>query len=197
MAVYKRAGTPWFVTFETFAGDLTEYTTASPIMQFRDLDGASTFTKVLGQKGARNFARKFARCYSSQTREYATPQVDLEIRAETAPLGIYWVETNTLVATGKMGDYLDWLRNDYRPALEKAGVARFQVSRPIFGATAGEIVTIRMLKNLAEIDAGAVLSRALSDREVREIAARSSSLVTSSNTRIVRLRDDLSYTQGW
>ena len=75
-----------------------------------------------------------------------------------------------------MSDYLDWLRNDYRPALERAGVTSFQVSRPIFGAAPGEVVTMRMLKNLAEIDAGAILSRALTDKEIRDITAKSSPL---------------------
>jgi hypothetical protein len=95
-----------------------------------------------------------------------------------------------------MGDYLNWIKNDYRPALEKAGVARFHVSQPIFGAVAGEIVTMRLLKNLAEIDEGAVLSRALTDDQVGAIVAKSVALVSSSNTRIVRMRTDLSYTTG-
>src|SRR5258706_11282027 len=106
------------------------------------------------------------------------------------PMGIYWVETRTLVAPGRMGDYLIWLKNDYRPALEKIGVAHFQVSQPIFGAVAGEIVTTRALKNLAEIDQGSVLSRALSDEDARAANARSIPLVSSSKTSIVRVRTD-------
>jgi hypothetical protein len=38
----------------------------------------------------------------------------------------------TFVAPGRMGDYLSWLQNNYRPALEGAGVAHFQVSQLIF-----------------------------------------------------------------
>jgi hypothetical protein len=191
---YRHEGALWFITFETFAGDTTEYTTLVPVMKFGDLDGPS---KTLSEAGRKRLFSQSARCYTSQTREYATPQIDLDIRTEHAPLGIYWVETNTLVAPGKMADYLDWLKNDYRPALEKAGVARFQVSRPIFGATAGEVVSLRMLKSLAEIDAGTVLSRALSDQEAQEVAAKSVPLVTSSKTRIVRMRTDLSYSERW
>jgi len=193
MAAHRRAGTAWFLTFDTFAGDTTEYTTIVPVMKFGDLDGPSVGTAVLGQPGWERLSRNMARCTAAQTRHYATPQADLEINRAEAPAGIYWVETSTLVAPGRMSDYLNWLRDDYRPALEKAGVARFQVWLPIFGAAAGEIVTTRMLENLAEIDAGAVLSRALSADEVRNIAAKSAALVTSSYTRIVRVRNDLSY----
>jgi len=181
---------------ETFAGDTTEYTTVVPVMKFGDLDGPSVVIRVLGEEGWEHLSRNMARCYTAQTRQYATPQTELEIKKADVPMGIYWVETSTLVAPGKMGDYLNWLKNDYRPALEKAGVARFQVSQPIFGAVAGEIVTTRTLTNLAEIDGGAVLSRARNDEEARAIAAKAVALVSSSNTRIVRVRTDLSYSAG-
>ncbi len=196
IAAYKKAGTLWFLTLETFAGDTTEFTTVVPVMKFGDLDGPSVVTKVLGEAGWERLSRRIARCYTEQSRQYATPHTELEIDNADVPRGMYWVETSTLVAPGNMGDYLNWLKNDYRPALEKAGVARFQVSQPIFGAVAGEIVTMRMLKNLAEIDGGAVLSRALSDEQARAIAAKSVALVSSSHTRIVRMRTDLSYSAG-
>ena len=193
MAAYKKAGIPWFLTFENFAGDTTEYTTVVPVMKFGDLDGPSVVAKVLGEAGWEHLSRKMAQCYTAQTRQYATPRTDLEINQKDVPMGTYWVETSTLVAPGKMGDYLNWLQNEYRPALEKAGVAHFQVSQPIFGTVAGEIVTMRMLKNLAEIDGGPVLSRALNEEGVRAVNAKSMALVSSSNTRIIRVRTDLSY----
>jgi hypothetical protein len=95
-----------------------------------------------------------------------------------------------------MGDYLKWLQNDYRPALEKAGVAHFQVSQPIFGAAAGEVMIRRMLKNLGEVDEGPVLSKALNEEDARAVAAKAAALVSASTTRIVRLRADLSYSAG-
>jgi len=193
VAAYRKAGTLWFLTLETFAGDITEYTTVVPIMKFGDLDGPNVVIKILGEAGWARLSRNMARCYTAQTRQYATPQTELEINHTDASLGSYWVETRTLVAPGRLGDYLNWLRSEYRPALEKAGVARFQVFQPIFGARAGEVVTMRMLRNLAEIDGGSVLSRALGDEAVRAIVAKSITLVSSSSARIVQMRTDLSY----
>ncbi len=196
MAAYEKAGTPWFLTLENFAGDTTEYTTIVPVVKFGDLDGPSVVVKVLGEVGWEHLSRNMAQCYTAQTRQYATPQTELEINQKDVPMGIYWVETSTLVAPGRMGDYLNWLQNEYRPALEKAGVAHFQVSQPIFGAVAGEIVTRRMLKNLAEIDGGPLLNKALNEEGARAVNAKSVALVSSSNTRIVRVRTDLSYSAG-
>jgi hypothetical protein len=132
IAAHKKGGTPWFLTLETFAGDTTEYATVVPVMKFGDLDSPAVVTKGLGEERWGTLSRNIARCYSAQSRQFATPQTELEINRTDAPMGIYWVQTNTLVAPGRMSDYLNWIKNDYRPALQKAGVARFQVSQPIF-----------------------------------------------------------------
>ena len=192
-AAYKKAGVLWFHSFETFAGDATEFITIVPVMKFGDLDGPLAVERVVGKAQWKHFSNRIARCYTSQTCQYATPHAESEINKTAAPSGAYWIETRILAAPGKLNDYLIWLRDDYRPALEKAGVVRFQVSQPVFGAVAGEIVTTRMLNRLADIDLGPVLTKALNDEEARAMAAKSVAFVTSSSTRILRLRSDLSY----
>lgn len=194
-AAYRKAGVPWFRTVQNFAGDATEYTTSVPVMKFGDLDGPPIGLKVLGEREWAKLSRKLDRCYTAQTRTYATPQHELEINKGDAPPGAYWLETTTLIAQGRMDDYLSWLKNDYRPALEKAGVAHFVVSRPIFGAEGGEVVSSRMLRDLAEIDAGPVLTKALGEAGAAAVNARSIPLVRSSATRIVQVRTDLSYSR--
>ena len=193
MAAYKKAGTPWFLTRETFAGNTTEYTTEVPVMKFGDLNGPSVLEKVLGEAGWERLSQDMARCYTAQSRQYATPQTELEINKTDVPMGTYWIEMTTVVAPGRLGDYLMWLQNDYRPALEKAGVAHFQVSQSIFGTAAGEVVTRRMLKSFGEVDEGPVLSKALNEEEARAVAAKAAPLVSASITKIVRVRADLSY----
>jgi hypothetical protein len=196
MAAYKKGGTPWFLTLQTFAGDTTEYTTVVPVMKFADLDGPSVPAGVLGQKGWESLSSKIARCYSAQTRQYATPLTALEINRTDAPVGLYWVETRSQAVQEKIDAYLDWLKDEYRPALEKADVARFRVSIVVFGAAGGEIVSMRVLKNLAEIDAGSVLTRALGSDEARAVSAKGATLVLGTFTRILRLRPDLTYLQS-
>ncbi|MEP6768409.1 MAG: hypothetical protein ABJC61_07045 [Acidobacteriota bacterium] len=193
VAAYRKAGVPWFLTVQNFAGDASEYTTSVPVMKFGDLDGPPIGLKVLGEREWGKLSRKIDRCYTTQTRKYAAPQHELEINRGDAPPGVYWLETTTLVAQGRMDDYLTWLKNDYRPALEKAGVARFVVSRPIFGGEGGEVVSARMLKNLAEIDGGPVLMKALGEAGALAVNAKSVPLVRSSTTKIVLMRNDLTY----
>jgi hypothetical protein len=196
MAAYKKGGTPWFLTLETFAGDTTEYTTVVPVIKFADLDGPPVPVGVLGQKRWESLSRKIARCYSAQTLEYATPLTALEINKTDAPVGLYWVETRSQAVQGKMDDYLDWLKDEYRPALEKAGVAGFRVSIVVFGAAGGEIASMRMLKDLAEIDGGAILTRALGSDRARAVSAKGATLVLATFTRILRVRSDLTYSRS-
>ena len=193
MAAYKKAGIPWFLTVQNFAGDTTEYTTVVPVVKFGDLDGPPVVMKELGEKAWEKLSRRLDRCYTAQTRQYAARQPELEINKADVPIGVYWLETRTLVAQGRMDDYLTWLKNDYRPALEKADVAHFFVWRPIFGGEGGEVVSSRMLKNLAEIDGGPVLTKGLGEAGARAVNARLAPLVRSSTTRIVLVRTDLTY----
>ena len=85
MAAYKRAGALWFQTFETFAGDTTEYMTLAPVVMFGDLDGPSTVARALGERGWERLSRGFARCYTAQTSRYAIPHTELEIHDDSAP----------------------------------------------------------------------------------------------------------------
>jgi hypothetical protein len=193
VTAYKESGTPWFLTLLTFAGETTEYTTIIPVLKFTDLDGPSVPAAVLGDAKWKSLSRKIDRCYTSQTRRYATPVTALEVNRKDAPAGSYWVETRTRAAQDKLNDYLEWIRNAYRPALEKANVARFQISIAVFGAEGGEIVAMRMLRNLAEIDEGPILTRALGAEAAQAVNAKGSALVLSTFTRILRVRNDLSY----
>ncbi len=193
VAAHRRAGIPWFLTLQDVAGDTMAYTTVVPVAKFGDLDGAPVVARVLGEQGWRKLSRRLDRCYTTQSRQYSVRQPDLEIDRAEVPVRVYWLETRTLVAQGRMDEYLGWLRSDYLPALQKAGVAHFLVSRPLFGGEGGEVVTSRMLRDLAEIDEGPVLARALGETGARAANARSAPLVHSSTTRIVQVRTDLSY----
>ena len=118
---------------------------------------------------------------------------ELEINKADVPMGVYWLETRTLVAQGRMDDYLTWLKNDYRPALEKADVAHFLVWRPIFGGEGGEVFVIVNAQNFVELDGGPVLTKGLGDAGAAAVNARLAPLIRSSTTRIVLVRTDLTY----
>lgn len=196
MAAYRKGGITWFLTFQTIAGETTEYTTIVPLMKFADVDRSPLPAAVLGPNAWASLSSKIAACYTSQTVQYATPITALEINRADHSIGSYWVETRSQVLPSRMDDYLDWLKNEYRPALDKTDVAGFRVSIVVFGSAGGEVVSMRMLKNLAEIDEGTILSRALGNDASRVVAAKGAELVLSNSSRILRAQPDLTYSVG-
>lgn len=193
MAAYRKGGAAWFLTFQTIAGDTTEYTTIVPLMKFADLDRSPLPATVPGANTWERLSSSIAACYTSQTVQYATPVTSLEINKPDLATGSYWIETRSQVLPSKMDDYLDWLRSQYRPALDTTDVAGFRVSIVVFGSAGNEVVSMRMLKNLSEIDEGSILSRALGNDAARVVAANGAALVLANSTRILRARPDLSY----
>ena len=77
---------------------------------------------------------------------------ELTINKGTVATGMLWMMTRTFLNQGKFPEYEAWMKNDWKPAMEKAGVTQLRVSRPIFGVPGGEVQTLRMLKDFAEID---------------------------------------------
>jgi hypothetical protein len=188
-AAYKKAGVPLFVVYENVAGNLNEYTSVLGIVKFAEMDGTSPLVKSLGEEASANLLRNVARCETSQMRYFALPQDDLTINK--GQLGTLFMQTRTVVAAGKMPEYQNWLKNDYKPALEKAGVTQLRVSRQIFGVASNQIESIRMMKDFAEIDGGPILNKLGADA-ARALNAKSNGLVQSSRTTIIRVRPDLS-----
>jgi len=189
---YKKAGALFFVVYQNFAGDLNDYTTVYPIMKFAEMDGPNPLAKVLGEEAWANLQRSVASCLTQQARYFALPQDNLDINK--GPFGTLFMQTRTTIAAGKMDDYLSWMKNDYKPALEKAGVTQFRVDRPIFGAAStNQIETVRMMKDFGEIDEGPLLNHKLGADAARALNAKVSGMVQSTRITIIRIRPDLSY----
>jgi hypothetical protein len=192
-AAYKKTSVPFYITTQNVAGDMTEYTSVLPLMKFGDMDGPNPLLKVMGEEGLANLGRAAARCEISATRYYSLPMNDLMINKGTAPTGMLWMITRTFLNQGKFPEYEAWMKNDLKPALEKAGVTQLRVSRPIFGVPGGEVQTVRMLKDFAEIDGGPILNQKLGAEAARALNAKTNGMVRATTTTLVRVRPDLSY----
>ena|ERR1700676_3891655 len=191
-AAYKKTSVPFFITYQNVAGDLTEFTSVLRLMKFGDMDGPNPLLKVIGEDAMANLGRSEARCEISVLRYYSLPMEDLTI-SKGAPAGTLWMLTRTFVNAGKFPEYQAWLKNDYKPAMEKAGVTQLRVSRPIFGLPGGEIQTIRMLKDFGEIDGGPILNQKLGADGARALNAKTNGMVRATTNTLIRIRPDLSY----
>jgi hypothetical protein len=191
-AAYKKASVPLFVTYQNVAGDLTEYTSVLALTKFGDMDGPSPLLKSMGEDALANLGRSAARCEVSASRYFSLPMDNLSIN-KGAPTGTLWMMTRTFLNQGKFPEYEAWMKNDWKPAMEKAGVTQLRVSRPIFGLPGGEVQTIRMLKDFGEIDAGPILNQKLGADAARALNAKTNGMVRATTNTLIRIRPDLSY----
>jgi len=192
-AAYKKASVPFFVTYQNVAGDMTEYTSVLPLMKFAEMDSPPPLIKTLGEEAFGNLVRGAARSQISQNRYFSLAMNDLMINKGAPGPSTLWMLTRTFLNPGKFPEYEAWMKSDLKPALEKAGVTQLRVSRPIFGVPGGEVQTIRMLKDFAEIDAGPILQQKLGADAARALNAKTNGMVRATTTTIIRVRADLSY----
>lgn len=191
-AAYKKAGLPVYAVLRNYSGNRFEYTTATFVMKFGDLDGPSPILKALGEEAFNNLVAGVNRCVTSTTWYFSLPWDDVSIN-KGSPAGQYFLRTRVPVATGKNAEYRAYLKNELKPVMEKGGVAWYRASTPVFGGPAGTVETLRALKNLAEIDQGPVPTRVLGAAGAQALTAKAAGLVRgpSQNT-LLRLIPEIS-----
>lgn len=191
-AAYKKAGQPAFVVLNNFSGNRLEYTVVTFVMKFGDMDAPNPVQKSMGDEAYANLSRAMGRCVTDHTTTYSLPWDDVAID-KPGTTGEYMIRARVPIAAGKNADYRAYLKNDLKPAYEKGGVTWFRVSTPVFGGPPGVVDTVRMLKNLGEIDGGPALTRFLGADAARAMNAKAQALTRgpSQNT-ILRVRRELS-----
>jgi hypothetical protein len=191
-AAYKKAGLPLYAVLSSYTGNRNEYTTVTFVMKFGDLDSPSPLIKALGDEAFANLVSSLAHCVTSTTWYFSLPWDDVSIDKGGAQ-GQYFLRTRVPVATGKNPEYRAYLKNELKPVLEKGGVTFYRASAPVFGGPAGTVETLRMLKNLAEIDGGPIQTKVLGAAGAQALAAKAAVLTRGpAQTTILRMRPELS-----
>jgi hypothetical protein len=163
------------------------------VMKFGDMDGPNPIQKALGEEAYGNLTRAMSRCVVSSTRYYSLPWDDVTIN-KPASMGQYFMRTRVPIATGKNAEYRAYLKNELKPVYEKGGVTWYRVSVPVFGGPAATVETLRMMKNLGEIDGGPLTTKILGAAGAQALTAKAQGLTrgASQNT-IMMSRPELSW----
>ena len=191
-AAYKKAGVPYRLVVQTILGDLTEYTTIAPQSKFAEMDGPSVIERAMGEAASQKFLRRIGGYLTAAHRVTALSMDDISIQTPGDP-GAFAHVTTWRLAPGKGEEFVAFMKNDYVPAMKKADVANFYVSRPVFGGDLSERVMVRPMHKLAELDAGPLITKALGTEGARQLNAKQAGIVESVHFVVVRLRLDLSF----
>jgi hypothetical protein len=190
----QKAGVPYRHAWRT--GQFgTGFTVAylSPIKSFAMLDEPNPVVKALGEEGARQHGMKMAKFIASSRTYALRDRPDLGIKTEGAPMAKLGVLASVEVVPGRTTEWETILKNEWTPALKKAGVASYSVSQVVFGGSAGQYYTFTPLENYAQLDGGHPIIKAIGEAGMNRIMAKMGPSTRSVERFIIRYDEELSF----
>jgi hypothetical protein len=158
----KKGGVKWREVWQSTgaAGDAFEYVLVTPVAKLADFDGPGPLEKGLGAQGVPAWQAKAGSLVNSVRRYIVRARPDLSFATQRTGAPKLAVVHSVHVAANRNGEYEDYLKNDFVPAMKQAGVT-YLVYQTLFGGDANEYVTLTMRDSFADLDKGPVLVQAL------------------------------------
>ena len=190
----QKAGIPWRNAWRT--GHFgTGFTVAylSPIKSFAMLDEPNPLLKALGEEAYQQHQAKMAKFIVSMRTYALRDRPDLGIKAEGAPMAKLGVLASVETVPGRATEWETILKNEWTPALKKAGVTGYGVSQVVFGGSAGQYYTFTPLENYAQLDKGHPITQSIGEAGMNRIIAKMTASTRSVERFIIRYDDQLSF----
>jgi hypothetical protein len=102
----------------------------------------------------------------------------------------------TRVRRDRVDDYLELLKTTVFPAVKKAELKAYGVSRVRYGAPNSEIIAVTGLNGFADLDSVSPLRKAMSDEAFKSFVAKVRGMVEETTVDLYRFSPDLSYLAG-
>lgn len=190
-AAYKKAGVPYRVVVQTMFGDLFEYTAVAPMSKLAEWDGPSVLVKALGDAGSQRLLKRSGTYLTSVQRVGMLQLDDISIRT-ASDSGDYLHIMTFHLRPGKAGDFANFMKEDYLPALRKADISNAWMYEPVFGGNTNDRVLVMPMHKLAELDAGPATRKALGVEGARALGLKQAEMVGSVSHSLGHVRSDLS-----
>jgi hypothetical protein len=145
-----------------------------------------------------DLARAFARIQScTEGTETTVMEVlpDLSLPRQPEPPPVILV-TRVRVFPGKATEYENLLKEEYLPAVRKAGVKSYSVARVRSGGSGNDFYTSVGLKSWADLDEQSPVRKAMGAEAYQRFIAKRSALIVETETQMFRYRPELSYMPG-
>lgn len=192
----KKAGLPWRHTLANgAAGQGFTRLTIVPIAKYADFDMPGFLVRAVSPEANANYNAKVRTTIQSQHAYIYTLEQDASIISNLTSMPQFQVVQTARVLPGKGGEFLASMREDYLPALKKAGVKDYWVWTLNGGAPGGERVMVRLIDKYAELDKPGLFVQAglTQDQQDKIGARRNATLATGIETEVLRFIPELSY----
>lgn len=190
----QKAGMPYRNAWRTGAfGSTFMVAYITPIKSFAQLDEPNPIVKAMGEEAARAYMAKMAKLITSQRLYALRDRPDLGLKTEGTPMAKLGVLAEVEVVPGRALEWEGILKNEWTPALKKAGVANYAVNQVIFGGSAGAYYTFTPIENYAQLDKGHPITQSIGEAGMNKILAKMSASTRSVERFIIRYDEELSF----
>lgn len=189
---YKKGGGPWRRIYQTRTGNVNEFLVLAPFSSYADLDGQSFIAKGASEQDLARWSARRNQCTESATTSYERLVPEVFINLPGASLPTMLIETRFRVKQGMGDDFAAFVKTESIPWLKKAGVGLFVLRHVEYGGSRNLYVARRGATKFAELD-GSLLEKTLGKEAAAKYLAKSSSMLTDSDTRIYIYQPAISY----
>jgi hypothetical protein len=177
---YQKGGGTFRYVYRNSAGNPYEYMVSTGIGKYANLDEKSPYAKGMTEA---EFARITARrnqCVDSVRTTYERTIPELGIPAPTGAVRKLFRLTRITVRSGMDTQYLAIMKDEYLPALKKAGVKSLLVRRVEWGASRNVFTLLGRHDKFAELDEGSMLTKSLGADGAAKLLAKLRQTIASS-----------------
>jgi hypothetical protein len=190
----QKGGVPWRNAWRTGVfGSAFTVAYIAPIGSFASLDAPNPLLKSMGEEAYRQYQAKMAKLMTSQRTYALRERPDLGLKTEGSPMAKLGVLAAVEVVPGRVTEFETILKNEWTPALKKAGVANYAVNQVVFGGSAGQYYTFTPIENFAQLDKGHPIQQSIGEAGMNRLIAKMGPSTRSVERFIIRYDDELSF----
>lgn len=191
-AAYKKDGTPWRHVWSTAIFGEQGYVVAFPVGKMERYDTPNPMRKMMNDMEYAAYQQKMSRIVAGSHSVLIRTRPDLGISSgRTKPMRA--LVTTIIVEPGKFVEFEAFVRNDIKPAWQKAGMKDVWVDQVIMGSSATEYTFLYLFDKWSEMEGGTPMERALGREAWDKVRSKIAGLATSVKTEVAQFHPDLSY----
>ena len=158
---HKKGGGTFRYVYRNRAGNPFEYLVAASVGKYANLDEKPPYAKGMTDAELAALQARRNQCVDSVRTTYERTIPELGITAPAGAARKLFRVTRVSVRSGMDDQYLAIMKNEYLPALKKAGVASFLIRRVEWGGSRNQFTLMGRHDKYEELDAGSMLTKAL------------------------------------
>ncbi len=177
---YKKGGGTFRYVYQNRAGNPYEYMVTANVGTYAALDEKSPYAKGTTEAELVRMQARRNQCVESVRTTYERTIPGLGIPAPAGAVRKLFRVTRINVRSGMDGQYLAIMKDEYLPALKKAGVTSLLVRRVEWGGSRNQFTLLVRHEKYAELDEGSVLTKALGAEAAAKLLAKIRQTIATS-----------------